>query len=201
MKFSTLALVASAQAGLFGSSSTDADAITMTPEESYKFRVAGFKGFHEGFNKSFYKTRTSGAECLNDSTVENMIELNNIIWHPMTSLKNVTDVKKDFNLFAEAAEVMENLSQCHFEGPAIELLNFCTKVEDACKMGTLFDNLSKGAILLIGKITSAAEVFKDMPAKDAASEREIMMQLGDDVGTLIRTLFNYHGSSTLNSLM
>ena len=84
----------------------------------------------------------------------------------MGAAANIADIQKDMNVFTSMAEVMENLSVCHFEQSAFDLMSLCTKDAKACSMATLSQNMSKDMFVLIGKMTSLAEVLQDFPSKD-----------------------------------
>ena len=138
------------------------------PKENTKWYVDGIKGYHSGFEKAFYKSSSHdlNKECMDDTTIDNMVRFGTILTDPFSIFSDVTDIQKDFNLFADAAEIMENLSKCRFEGPAVELLTLCAKDADACAMPKLLENLTKNMFVLVGKMTSLAETLKDFPAKD-----------------------------------
>ena len=163
-----------------------------TSEDLAQYRIAGIKGFHEGFNKAFYKTRTADDDCLDDATVDNIAIFTGMVMHPADALSNITDVANDFNLFAEGAEVLENFSGCHFEGPAIEIMSFCSANPDACAITALMENLTKNLVILIGKLSGIAEIFGEIPAETIEDNHDIFMQIGDTLGTLVRTFFNFH---------
>lgn len=168
-------------------------------EDLAAYRVAAFKGLHEGFDKAFYKTRTIDANCLNDDTVKNIGVFGRVVKHPMASISGATDIAGDFNLFAEAAEIMENFSGCHFEGPIVEILQYCTADPEVCEISALLANLKKNLFVLVGKLTSLAETLKDWPAETIEDNHDIFMEFGDDLGTVVRTIFNYHGKHEKSS--
>ena len=111
---------------------------------------------------------------------------------PFSIFTNIGNLEQDMNLFADGAEIMENLVKCKFEGPAFDLMHMCTAHPDECAGPTLIDNLTKNMFVLVGKITSLAETLKGFPANDNGDFKEQMQELGDDAGTVVRTLLNLH---------
>ena len=87
---------------------------------------------------------------------------------------------------------MENLAVCHFEQPAFDLLSFCTKDFAACSLTTVAANLSKDMFVLIGKLTSLAEVLQGFPSNDNDDFYEQMRELGSTGGTWARVMFGFH---------
>merc|ERR1712072_339826 len=62
----------------------------------------------------------------------------------------------------------------------------------ACEIATLTQNMSKDMFVLIGKMTSLAEILEDFPAKDRYDFEEQMRELGTTTGTWGRVMFNFH---------
>ena len=110
----------------------------------------------------------------------------------MGAVANVADIQKDVNMFSQMAEIMENLSVCHFEQPAFDLLALCTKTSGACDIATITGNMSKDMFVLIGKMTALAEVMEGFPSKDRYDFEEQMRELGSTGGTWARVMFNFH---------
>ena len=131
-------------------------------------------------------------KCLDKETLENIVTFENIIGNPMSAFGDVVDIQKDFNLFAQAAEIMENLSVCHFEQAPFDIMSLCAKDKKACDFGTITQNLSKDMFVLIGKMTSLAEILEDFPSKDRYDFEEQMSELGNTCGTWGRVMFNFH---------
>ena len=134
---STNAQFPDVQAGLFGGKSTEEKLAKQKADTLWY--AAGIKGYYTGFYKSFYKQEmpAESAKCLNDETIENMITMQNLVTDPLGAAGNIADIQKDMNVFTSMAEVMENLSVCHFEQSAFDLLALCTKDPKACSMATL----------------------------------------------------------------
>ena len=187
---------------LFGSSSAETiPTKALTPEEKvvkqkedtlwYAF---GIKGYYTGFYKSFYKMEIPEAnkKCLDKTTLENVIAFGNIMSDPVTAMTKAFDIQGDINMFSQMAEIMENLSVCHFEQPAFDILSFCTTNAKACDLGTITGNMSKDMFVLIGKMTSLAEIMTGFPAKDRYDFEEQMRELGSTGGTWARVMFNFH---------
>ena len=156
-------------------------------------RIEGVSHFYDGYYKSFYKTNKASeheSECLNEPTIENMLALASMIQNPlqMFELKNI---KQDMNLFGEMAEVAGDLSNCHFESSFFDLWGMCKNEPEQCEMSAFTQNLTKNMFVLMGKLTSMAETFKDFPAEDEGEYKEQMREIGSDAGTFIRVLFNY----------
>ena len=186
MKFATLAA-----AGLMVVS---ADQKADKAKESTMWYVDGVKGLHEGFFKSFYKSSSGAAddECLNEETVTNLITYGNILADPLNIFSNIADISKDFNIFADGTEILENLAKCHVEGPAFDVLHLCSTDASACAPAKLLENLTKNMFVLVGKMTSMAETFKGFPASTRGDFKEQMMEVGDDFGTFGRVIFQFH---------
>ena len=136
------------------------EAVPLTPEENTQWYIDGIQGFHEGFYKALYKTGhvTKADGCLDGKTVHNMQDFSELAADPFSIFKNV-DIEKDIGLFSEAAEIFENLAACKFEAPALDLMKFCNANTQNCAVKTLTDNLTKNMFVLVGKITSIAELF------------------------------------------
>ena len=167
-----------------------------TPEQqeaNTKWYIDGAKGYYDGYYKSFYKTSMDQAqsECLNDETTGNLLKFGKIAANPLTLVSSITNISEDFNLFAEGAEILENVSKCHFEQSAFDIMHLCSTDPDACKMNKLIENLTKNMFVLMGKVTSLAESLKDFPATENEDFKEQMREFGSDFGTFMRVLFNY----------
>ena len=123
--------------------------------------AAGLKGYYTGFYKSFYKMElpADNAKCLNEETIDNILSMEHFVSDPLSAIGNIANIQEDMNIFAKMTEVMENLATCHFEQSAFDLMQLCTKDKKACNMQTLTQNLSKDMFVLVGKMTSLAEVL------------------------------------------
>ena len=115
----------------------------------------------------------------------------NILADPASFFANIANIEEDFNMFADGAEIMENLAKCHFEGPAFDLMHMCNANKDACAVNALIENLTKNAFVLVGKATSMAESAKGFPSNDRGEFSSQMQEFGDDFGTFARTIFNF----------
>ena len=167
-------------------------AVDRTPIETTNYVFNGIRGVHEGFNKAFYKdSELANDECLNDETINNMITYGTILSDPKHMFSRIADAQYDFNIFADGAQIMENLGKCRFEGPAFDVIHMCAADISSCSIGSLGENLTKNMFVLVGKITSMAETFKGFPKADNAGFREEMMEVGDDIGTFFRVVFNF----------
>ena len=124
--------------------------------------------------------------------MENTMNFFNMVTNPLSVVTNIADIQKDVNIFTQMAEVMENLSVCHFEKPAFDLLSFCTKDSKVCEISQLTQNMSKDMFVLIGKMTSLAEIMQDFPAKDRMDFSEQMQELGSTGGAWARVIFGFH---------
>ena len=152
--------------------------------------VDGVKGFYDGYYKSLYKRNMDSdmKKCLNEQTIQNMIKFGTILEHPMSIFSNI---QEDFNLFAEGSEIMTDLAECNFMGSFIDVKEFCSENADKCAFGSLAENLSKNMFVLIGKVTSLAEILKEFPAQSGDDFAEQMYQIGDNFGTLIRSVYDF----------
>ena len=180
------------QAGLFGGLSKEEKAAKQKADTMWY--AAGLKGYYTGFYKSFYKMElpAENAKCLNEETIDNVLSMEHLVSDPLGAFGNIANIQEDMNIFAKMAEVMENLSTCHFEQSAFDIMQLCTKDPLACNMQTLTQNLSKDMFVLVGKMTSLAEVMQDFPSKDRYDFEEQMSELGSTGGTWARVMFNFH---------
>lgn len=156
-----------------------------------EWNIAGVKGYYDGFYKAFYKKNMpeTMAECLNAETTKNIIQFQSVFNDPFNM--NLVDVQKDFNMFAQMAEIMENLSKCHFEESAFDIMTLCSKEPKACMLPKVTENLTKNMFVLIGKMTSLAETLQGYPSKETDQYEEQMRELGSTGGTWARVMFNY----------
>jgi len=163
-------------------------------KENTLWYAEGIKEYYTGFYKSFYKQDLpeGSAECLNEETLDNILTFQGMMANPLQAFGTVADIQKDFNMFAQMAQIMENLSVCHYEKPAFDLLALCTKDKKACSMQAVTQNMSKDMFVLIGKMTSLAEVMQDFPSKDRLDFGEQMRELGATGGSWARVMFGYH---------
>lgn len=97
--------------GMFGSSDEDAE-----PKEP-SYWIEGIKGYYEGYYSSFYKQTLESNEkqCLNEETINNAMDLGKMMSDPWGAFANIADFQKDMSYFSEFAQVMEDISKCHFE--------------------------------------------------------------------------------------
>ena len=194
MKFAAIAAIAA--------TSVVAAADDQTPEEKRQavvdktnYVVDAFKGFHEGFYKALYKETEAAAgadECLNAETIDNMVTYVSALSDPKHMFSSIANAQEGFNVFAEGAEIFENIAKCRMEGPLFDIIHLCATEKDACLPSTIGENVTKNMFVLVGKCTSMTETFKGFPAKDKEAFKDQMSQVGDDFGTLLRVLFNYH---------
>ena len=86
-----------------------------TKKANTMWYIEGVKGYYDGYYKSFYKTQMSQSqsECLNGETTDNVLKFGGLLSDPLSIFNQ--GLTEDFNLFAEGAEIMENVSKCHFE--------------------------------------------------------------------------------------
>ena len=177
-------LVASAQA-------SDANADVM-------WYVDGVKGFYDGFYKSLYKQNMSEdmKKCLNDETIGNMVDLAQTLKNPFTIF---SDFNKGMNLIKEGTEVLNDVQECKFLESWTDIDHFCKENRDDCALTKITENLSKNMFVLIGKMTSLAETMKEFPSPDAETYADQMYELGDDAGTFLRTMYNFHAPGESDS--
>lgn len=180
------------QAGFFGGLSKEEKAAKQ--KANTMWYSSGIKGYYSGFYKAFYKMElpTDAAKCLNEETVDNVLSMEHLVTDPLSAFGNIANIQEDMNIFAKMAEVMENLSTCKFEQSAFDIMSLCTKDSNACKMTTLTQNVSKDMFVLVGKMTSLAEVLQDFPSKDRYDFEDQMRELGNTAGTWARVTFAFH---------
>ena len=111
-------------------------------------------------------------ECMNEETTSNMIALGELMIDPLSIINNGFDIQKDFNIFAQMAEIMENLSKCHFEESAFDIMTMCTKDPKSCEIAKLIENLTKNMFVLIGKMSAMAEILQGFPATSNGEFKE-----------------------------
>ena len=183
MKFYSLAAMAVA-----------AQATPEVQDSNMMWGVEGFKGFYDGYYKSFYKRPIPEGKdaCLNEETVENMTKLSAFAADPIGAFSKLSNMQEDFTLFTEASEVFENLASCKFEESVIDITKMCLADSEACLMPKLTENFTKNMFVLVGKMTSLAETMQNFPAKETDTFREQMKEFGEDAGTALRIIFNYH---------
>lgn len=136
--YAVMGLAAIAGVNALGGDSADKEAAKLAKEEKLTLQLNGWKGFYDGYYKAFYKTNShdsTNADCLNDETIDNMVAMSGILSNPM-SLFEMKNIQADMNLFGEGAEVMEDLSACHFEQSAFDLWAMCHMDDgsDLCAM-------------------------------------------------------------------
>ena len=184
-----------AVAGVSGKKDVDQEAAEIAQQEHFALQLDGLKGFYDGYYRSFYKV-TSHEEiadlddCLNGETIENIVAMSGFVSHPM-ALFEMKNLKEDMNLFGEGAEVMEDLSACHFEKSFFDLWGMCQDNKEICAMSQITENLTKNMFVLMGKLTAMAETMKEFPAEDEGEYHEQMRELGSDAGTFLRVIYNY----------
>ena len=170
MKF--FALVALASASAVEVEPVDQEALKQAQDDALKLQLDGWKGFYDGYTRSFYKINsheTVNENCLDDTTVDNIIAYSDIIHDPF-SLLNFSKIHEDLNLFAEGAEIMSDLSNCKFEQSIFDIMAMCKEVDEdgvsKCAMSHITENLTKNMFVLIGKMTSLAETLQGFPDAD-----------------------------------
>ena len=180
------------QAGLFGGKS--AEDLVAKKKENTMWTAAGARGYYRGFYQAFYKEDlpADNAKCLNEETIDDVLAIQQLIFNPLSAFNDISNIQKDFNVFAQAAQVMENMSTCHFEKAAFDIMTLCTKDPHACSMATITQNMSKDMFALIGKTTSLSEVMQDFPSKDTEDFEDQMRELGATGGTWAKVIFNFH---------
>lgn len=160
------------------------------------WHIHGIKGYYDGFYKSLYKKKLPETmkECLNDETAKNIANFMTILNDPFHM--KMTDIQKDFNMFAQMAEIMENLATCRFEAPLFDVLGQCTKNPLDCALPKVTENVTKNMFVLIGKMTSLAETLQGFPSKNADTYEEQMRELGSTGGTWGRVVINFQHSNS-----
>ena len=157
MKYSALTVALLAGANAFQLETP----VVETANENTMWYVEGAKGWHAGFYKALYKTGhvITDDSCLDTKTIDNLSVYTDLLEDPFSIFSSIANVEKDFNLFADGAEIMENLSACKFEAPAFDLMHMCNANPANCDMKHLMDNLTKNMFVLVGKFTSLAETL------------------------------------------
>ena len=131
------------------------------------------------------------ASCLDETTTQNMVNWGTIMLHPSFLTDNIMNFTNDFALATSGMQIAEDVMACHFEKSAYDLMTFCSEDKTACSMSKLMENLSKNMFVIMGKMTSVAEMMKDYPSADRRDFKEQSEELGQATGTFFRVLFNY----------
>ena len=116
-------------AGVSAKKSEEQEALDLAKQEKLTTQLNGFKGFYDGYYRSFYKVSSHEEiknldDCLNDKTIENIVAVSEFVNNPL-ALFELKNIKEDMNLFGEGAEIMEDLSACHFEQSFYDVWGMC----------------------------------------------------------------------------
>ena len=172
--YALMGLAAVAGVNALGADKEAKEAEKLAKEEKLTLQLEDFKGFYDGYYKAFYKTNSrdeSQADCLNEDTISNMVSLSDMVHNPM-ALFEMKNIQADMNLFGEGAEVMQDLSACHFESSFFDLQAMCKTEAKPCEMSNITENLTKNMFVLMGKLTSMAETMKEFPSDDESEYQE-----------------------------
>ena len=122
-----------------------------------------------------------------------------------------------FSVMGKAANVFSNLNACNFRQPYRDIGEYChsedeveevvktlkasTKdieiddIEEAehtlCTMGDMMDNITKNMFALMGKFSQMAELMKEFPAESDDELKQQTLELGEDLGTFMKTALNF----------
>merc|ERR1711907_83598 len=193
MKFYQLAALATVSEAAYLTPKVESTPEVQGMVDQTMWFVEGVKGFYDGYYKALYKTKSPDMEaCLNEETAKNMAKLEGLMLDPMHAMTEIANIQEDFNLFGEMAEVFENLSKCHFEESAFDIMGMCTKDPEACMLPKLTENMSKQMFVLVGKLTSLGETMDGFPSPDVDTFRGQTNDLGSDLGTGLRIIFDFH---------
>lgn len=164
------------------------------PNQDVMWYVDGVKGFYDGYYKSLYKQNMDEdmKKCLNDETIGNMVDLANVLAHPFDIF---SDFSKGMDIIKEGTEVLNDVQECKFLQSWTDIDHFCKEDLSNCSMTKMTENLSKNMFVIIGKLTSLTETMKDFPSPDPETYADQMYEIGDDAGTMLRTLYNFHTGS------
>ena len=110
--------------------------------------------------------------CLDETTTQNMVNWGTIMLHPSYLTDNIMNFSHDFALATSGMQIGEDIMACHFEKSGYDLMTFCSADDTKCSMSKLMENLSKNMFVIMGKMTSMAEVMKDFPAVDKRDFKE-----------------------------
>ena len=70
-------------------------------------------------------------------------------------------------------------------------MSMCTHHPLDCLITKITENLSKNVFVLVGKLTSMAEVLQHFPSSNPEDFSEEMKEMGATAGTTLRVLFNF----------
>lgn len=127
---------------------------------------------------------------MNDATIENIVAVSQFVNNPLAMFE-MKNIKEDMNLFGEGAEIMEDLSACHFEQSFFDVWGMCQDNKEICAMSQITENLTKNMFVLMGKMTAMAETMKEFPSEDEGEYKEQMREIGTDAGTFLRVIYDY----------
>jgi hypothetical protein len=173
----------------------------LAQQEKLSHQLNGFKGFYDGYYRSFYKVNSHEEvknldDCMNDATIENIVAVSQFVNNPLAMFE-MKNIKEDMNLFGEGAEIMEDLSACHFEQSFFDVWGMCQDNKEICAMSQITENLTKNMFVLMGKMTAMAETMKEFKPTEDGEELneeeyyENMREIGTDAGTFFRVIYNY----------
>ena len=77
-----------------------------------------------------------------------------------------SNIHEEFTVFDAWAEVLEDISECHFENSFLDLIHFCEPEDVDCSPSNLFHNASQNMFALLGKVTEIGQELSDFPNPD-----------------------------------
>ena len=93
-------------------------------------------------------------------------------------------------MIGEASALISNVASCHFEKPVIDIFDFCWAGN--CGITAMSGNLVHSGMELVGSFSKISKDFEGFPVEDNMKFKDQMEEIGDDVGTLLRSVLNFH---------
>ena len=146
--------------------------------------VSNFQGLYAGFRMGFYKQRTATdvPECLTHATCEEFFFIYNFAENAQ-----LVDI---LPLVGKVASLVDDVASCGFEDVLFDIEKFSE--ENDVSFPVILENLSKNLFQVISKMNEIMEITMAYPAEDPEEFYDQNMNLGKDVGSIIRYVYNFH---------
>lgn len=153
-------------------------------EEETLFVVQGLRGLYNGFEHGLFQQKESADTCLDDGTSKKLTTLIDALFK--------MNFSNPMSLIANGMDVLGSLKKCSV-GSFVAFSKFCFESEEGnCAPEKIMQNLQKNMFVLMGKLTDLSELVQNFPPKTQEDAYKMTYTVGDDVGTVLRVLVNYH---------
>lgn len=161
------------------------------------------RGIWIGLNRGLYREsprKEMEKECLNGAQRAR--------WQEAYSIYLGTDdYDEDADTFTALGDILQllaNVDTCDLRQPYKDLRDFCRTVDvpekdpdvpefddidankEKCSMGTVLENFSKNAFVLMGKGSTLAQTIKEFPAENPDQLMVQSMDIGESLGTFLK---------------